>query len=129
MRVNPRFRWWGGAIVGFATASAVGPLLDERPYRAPIFDTVRAIAPWSLWAVAWGTVAVFAAIAVITRRSWAWRAGLLGCIGVAGAWVFGISWEHWGNGRPISVTGLALWCWLLVSNLIAATSSHQFEGA
>lgn len=129
MKVNRRFRWWAGAVCGFATASAIGPLLDARPYAAPIFDTVRAIAPFQVWAVAWGCVAVLAAIATVTRYSWAWRAGLLGCIAVAATWITGISWEHWGNGRPISITGLALWGWLLASNLIAATSPHQFESA
>ena len=129
MRISRRFQLWAAAIVGFATASAAGPLYDARPYAAPIFNTVRAIAPWRLWAVAWGVVAVFAGIAFVTRRSWAWRAGLLGCIAVAATWVVGISWEHWANGRPISVTGLALWGWLLASNLIAASSPHQFEGA
>ena len=129
VRITRRWRWWAGSIFGFATASAIGPLVDERPYTAPIFNTVRAIASWPVWAAAWLAVATCAAAAVITRNAWAWRLCLTGCIATAATWVIGIGWEHWGNGRPISVTGLALWCWLLATNLIAATSVHQFEGA
>lgn len=116
-------------MCGFAIASGVGPLVDAGPYAAPIFATVRAIAPWEAWAVAWCAVATLAALTVATRQAWAWRWAIVGCIAIGGTWVVGVSWEHWIDGAPVSPTGLALWCWFLITNLIAATSRHQFEGS
>ena len=127
MKVTERLRWWAGGILGFALTAAIGPLVNVGPYRTPIFRTVRAIAPWDLWAAWWLTVAVFAAVTVATRRAWAWRAATVGCIAVGGTWLFAICWEHWVNGAPITPTGLALWSWFLASNLLVTTSSRQFE--
>lgn len=129
MKVTKRWRYWAGAVAGFAITSGLGPLMDPKPYNVPIFNAVRAIAPWSVWAACWLAVAVLAAWTMVTRRAWAWRASVLGSIAIGGTWLFGVSWEHWVNDRPVSPTGLALWAWYLATNMIAATSRHQFEGA
>lgn len=127
--IRPVWRWWSAAVACFALASGIGPIMDERPYAAPIFGTVRDIAGWHTWAVAWCLVAATALVAAVTRRAWAWRTATIGAIAIAATWVTGIVLSRFVDGNPISPTGLALWGWFLATNLLAVLSPFQFEGA
>lgn len=126
--IRPTWRWWSAAIATFSLGTGLGPLWDEGPYEAPIFDIVRDIAGWTTWAAAWLVVACLAAVSAITRRAWAWRTATLGAVAIAATWVVGISYSHWVEGNPISPTGLALWGFFLTANLIAVLNPDQFDG-
>jgi hypothetical protein len=127
VRMNPLWRTWSAALAVFSAVSGVGPHVNERAYSTPIFDTVRAIAGWTSWSVAWFAVSVCALTATFTLVAVAWRLALLGAIAVSATWLTGIVWEYVIDGVNVSPTGLGLWCWFVTSNLIAATSPTQFN--
>lgn len=127
VQMNPGWRIWSAVLAVFTATAGVGPHIYQAAYETPIFETVRSIAGWSTWSMAWFTVSACAVIATVTLEAVAWRLALLGAIAVSGTWLVGILWEYVVDGASISPTGLALWCWFVASNLIAATSAHQFE--
>ena len=126
MRISARFVPWATALAVFAAASTFGLIHAPEAYRAPVFNTVRAIAPLETWAAVWGAVGAAALVAAVTRWSRAWIVATTAATFVAIVWWSSVTWEAWVNGARLSWTGWALWFWFAFTN-VRVGFSKPFE--
>lgn len=127
MQLRRWMRPWTFGIGMFAFISAFG--IHTRPiaYSTPVFASVRSIMPLEAWALLWTAVGILNFAAAITRRVLPWRIGGPAAIGAALVWLGGVSWAHWVDGAPLSLTGWGLWAWFVYANVLGLLSNRQFE--
>lgn len=127
VKISSQARVASWSLAAFAAGIVYGFLVAPKVYQAPPFATLVAVMPVGAWAVCWAVVAAVMLIAAVTRSGVAWMIGVIVAIALATCWLIGLMFQWVVNRTPLSASGVALWCWFVVTLLMFVRSPRQFE--
>lgn len=102
-------RWWSLVLMSLALPAGLAPFVDVDAFNAPIFNTIREIAPPQMWGFAWLVAATCALMTAVTGRWIAYVVANALTLGLCTAWLGAVSWSKWVDGQQLTITAIGLW--------------------
>lgn len=127
LRLAPWVRAWCWVLAVGASVIGANLVADPRPFRVPVYDAAKQIAPLSVWGAVWWIVAAAALVAACSGRRWAWRVAAIGAMGTATSWATLLAWGRLVEGETVSWAGIALWGTLVGWQAVAMAARGQVE--
>lgn len=122
-RLRSLHRCWSAYVAILMALAAIGPYYEPGSYQAPIFETVHQI-PWAWWSLGWGVAAVANMSAALWGRRVSWIAGAMTVVSPSVLWTFGILWQHWYLGTPLTLLAHVLWLHLASATVFIAVTTR-----
>lgn len=105
----PRRALWLLPHLLLGSFAAMSPIIDETSFSNPVFDSIFAWAPLTVWAIAFGIVALLAVYTLATRSYRTYRLCNVLFIGLCVMWEAALVTGRFVDGHTVTLLAFGLW--------------------